>query len=124
MNRQTISRLPVHTVTSLPGVRVYPISGPANRGKSQDVLVVVDPGVEIPLHKHEGDAYMTIAGGTATVLSDDDANGRQVGAGFCVFYAAHRFHGFLAGPLGFSFISRNEGIVDDKGDWDMQFAPA
>lgn len=119
---QTVSRITPLFHSSLPGVRVFPIAGQGvpKRGVPQTVLVQVDPGVAIPKHKHGGDAYMTIVAGTAKVVSEDAANGQEVGPGFCVFYAKQKLHGFVAGLAGFSFITKNEGIVDADGNWDMQ----
>ena len=108
---------------AIPGVTIFPMSGPAQRGKPQDVLVCVEPMATIPLHSHESDAAMLIAAGSGQVLSDDQqSNGKEVSRGSCVFFEALGLHGFKAGPEGLTFVSRNGGIVGKDGDWDIKFA--
>lgn len=116
----TISRTTPITHPKLPGVTVYPVSGSPKIGHQQQVLVIVEPGVQIPLHTHEVDAEMFIISGSAKVLSKDGTNGMEVTTGSKVFFVKEKHHGFEAGPNGFSFISTNGGIVDQAG-WDIQF---
>lgn len=106
----------------LAGVTVFPMGGPVHRGQAQRVLVQVEPGAEIPPHSHMVDATMIPVAGSATVLSDDEDNGRIVHPGNCVFFHAGGQHGFRAGPDGFSFVSENGGIVDSDGHWDITFS--
>jgi quercetin dioxygenase-like cupin family protein len=108
---------------SLSGVLVYPLLGGANRGSEQEVLVVVEPLREIPLHTHEVDAKMFIVAGSGTVLSGDQRiNRSEVRVGDLVFFEKRVSHGFVAGPEGLSFVSKNGGIVDANQDnWDIEF---
>ena len=118
-----VSQLKVLTSPSLPGVRIFAISGAPKAGVAQSVLVEVEPDGSIPLHSHTVDAEMIIVGGSGWVCSTDATNGRHVSPGFRVFYEKERPHGFRAGKEGLSFISNNGGIVDeDPKKWD--FAPA
>lgn len=115
----TVSRPITHA--SLPGVTVFPL-GQIGRGVSQEVLVQVAPGVTIPKHEHDVDAEMHIVFGSGRVISDDPAtDGVDVSAGACVFFEKKKGHGFHAGPGGLSFVSKNGGIVDETGNWDMKF---
>lgn len=108
---------------SLPGVRITPLgSQRLQRGIPQSVLVRVDPGAEIPLHAHKVDAHMDIVTGTATILSNDDDSGKQVEDGHHWLFEAGGMHGFRAGPGGLVFVSTNGGIVDEDGEWDIEFA--
>ncbi|MEK7648065.1 MAG: hypothetical protein AAB384_03475 [Patescibacteria group bacterium] len=94
-------------------------------GQSQEVLVTVVPDGIIPLHTHACDADMYIVSGDAIVLStDQNDDGQAVSPGYCVRFAAGVGHGFRAGPGGLSFVSRNGGIVDETGEWDIQLAAA
>lgn len=106
---------------ALPGVHVLPLGGKPERGSPQKILVIVEPGAEIPLHSHEGDANMHILAGAGNVLSDDETNGAPVQPGDCVFFARLRAHGFKAAAQGLAFLSENEGIVDaDPRKWDLE----
>lgn len=106
----------------LPGVSVLPLSGNPKVGVLQSVLVTMEPGSRIPLHRHSVHAAMTVVAGSATILSEDNDNGRKVGVGHCVIFEADSAHGFQAGHDGFTFASTNGGIVDTGEDWDIQFS--
>lgn len=107
----------------LDGVEVYPLGKDPHRGESQEVLVIVEPGRTIPLHSHEVDARMFVVAGDAELLSDDpQLNGQQVRTGTCVFFEKLMNHGFRAGKQGLRFLSRNGGIVDSSGAWDLKMA--
>ncbi len=120
--RAIISSLSALSHASLPGVLVFPLDGNMpKRGQEQSVLVQANSGAMIPLHTHDTDATMIIVSGSGRVLSEDpSANGREVEPGHCVFFEARKPHGFEAGPNGLRFISRNGGIVDGDGNWDLQ----
>src|SRR5438094_974963 len=107
----------------LPGVTVYPIQGEVKAGLPQEVLVDVEPGQQIPLHRHGVDATMFIASGSGEVLSEDKTiAGRSVSKGDVVFFERNVNHGFRAGAIGLVFISRNGGIVSSKNqNWDITF---
>lgn len=122
--RAIISSLNALSHESLPGVLVFPLDGTTpKRDQHQSVLVQAGPGAVIPLHTHDTDAEMIIVSGSGQVLSEDpDAHGREVAPGHCVFFEARKPHGFQAGAGGLSFISKNGGIVDGDGDWDLQMA--
>src|SRR3989344_8368301 len=114
-----VSKLEVLTSPSLPGVRIFAISGAPKAGVAQSVLVEVEPDGSIPLHSHTVDAEMIIVGGSGWVCSTDATNGRHVSPGFRVFYEKDKPHGFRAGNDGLSFVSINGGIVDEVPDkWD------
>jgi len=105
----------------LPGTSIYPLGDQKLvQGKRQQVLVVMEPNAEIPLHTHRVDAMMDPVAGFAIVLSDNEDNGVLVQPGQRVEFAAHGPHGFRAGTEGFSFVSTNDGIVDAAGEWDIQ----
>ena len=118
-----ISTLKPLKLSELSGVTIYPLHGQKlRRGVPQEVLVVVEPNGRIPLHSHETDAYMTITGGSGIVLSTEpEGNLVEVKPGNCVFYEKFKMHGFRAGPQGLAFISRNGGIVAEKGQSDIVF---
>jgi quercetin dioxygenase-like cupin family protein len=117
-----IANVQAITHPKLPGVSIFPLGGEVRKGEPQTVMVVMESGVEIPLHRHHVDATMTVVAGQATVFSEDNDNGREVGVGQYVRFAAHGAHGFQAGPDGFTFVSTNGGIVDTGEDWDIQFS--
>jgi quercetin dioxygenase-like cupin family protein len=83
----------------------------------------MEPNSIIPDHTHGVDATMYPVSGSARLIADDEEfNGRRVTVGQAVRFPAHRLHGFVAGPEGFSFVSVNGGIVDvDPGMWDISF---
>ena len=104
----------------LPGVTIFAMSSPVVSGDKQQVLVVVDPLAEIPLHCHSVDAEMFIVAGRGIVLSNDQTDGRLVKAGDQVVFERNAAHGFRAGDKGLSFVSTNGGIVDTNPDcWDI-----
>ena len=108
---------------NLPGVEVYPLGDSVQKGEPQEVLVVVEPQGVIPLHSHSVDAHMYVVAGDAELLSDDpELNGQHVKTGTCVFFERLVNHGFRAGKMGLRFLSRNGGIVDSRGAWDMAVA--
>ncbi|OGJ59141.1 hypothetical protein A2635_04235 [Candidatus Peribacteria bacterium RIFCSPHIGHO2_01_FULL_51_9] len=109
----------------LTGVEVYPLGENPQKGENQEVLVIVEPEGIIPLHSHEVDARMFVVAGDAQLLSDDpQLNGQQVRTGTCVFFEKLVNHGFKAGKQGLRFLSRNGGIVDSHGAWDIKMAVA
>lgn len=108
------------THPSLFGVQIFPLDD-AIRGSAQCVLVKMEPGTRIPPHRHTVDATMDVVSGRAMVLSDNEDNGIMVELGTRVHFGAHGLHGFEAGPEGFTFLSTNGGIVDARGDWDINF---
>jgi quercetin dioxygenase-like cupin family protein len=113
------------TNPSLPGVRIFPLTGALKAGSPQTVLVEVEPRGSIPMHSHTVDATMMIVAGDGWVRSTDSTDGHPVGPGYRVFYEAQRPHGFFAGEHGLSFISINGGIVDDDPHrWDLKPADA
>ncbi len=107
----------------LPGMRIYKLEdGFLRKGKSQNILINILPFGIIPLHKHESNAVMFIVAGYAELLSKDNMNGTQVAVGDRIHWDANSAHGFKAGEAGLSFISTNEGIVDESfQEWDMEF---
>lgn len=116
-----ITTLAMHTHPDLPGVSIISLEhAPLQRGMQQRVLVRMEAGTTIPLHRHTVDAIMDVVAGTGNVLSHDEENGREVTVGNRVLFAAAAPHGFVAGPEGMSFVSTNGGIVDEHGYWDMQ----
>lgn len=117
----SIGKLKGLTHHGLPGVEVFPLSGPARAGVAQRVLVRMDAETTIPLHTHGSDARMTIVAGSARVLSVDETDGRLVGPGDVVLFERLAPHGFRAATEGMSFISDNDGIVDNRSDacWDL-----
>ena len=115
-----ITRVSALEQAGLPGVLVYPVSGKPSRGKVQEVLVSVPAHGLIPLHEHSVDADMLITSGKATVLQAE-GDGPEVGIGAQVRFIANVPHGFRAGDSGFSFISKNGGIVDQTRPWDIKF---
>ena len=119
-----ITESEIITHPALPGVTIRPLDGELKAGMRQQILVQVEPGVEIPLHRHDVDASMFVVAGSAKVLaSDPGMNDRAVSIGSCVFFERLRDHGFVAGPDGLSFISTNDGIVDtDPEHWDIDFS--
>lgn len=118
-----IKRVTALTHPDLPGVAVYPMTE-ARVGTSQQVLVAMQAGVEIPLHAHDVDADMFAVAGDATVISDNpEMNEKKVGPGHIVKFERKSLHGFRAGVNGFAFVSTNGGIVDQHpGAWDITFA--
>ena len=107
--------------SELKGTTVREMWGGPIVGKPQDVLVTCEPHTEIPLHTHTVRARMYGVSGTATVLSADTSiNGKKVGPGDEIFFEASIPHGFKAGPEGYIFVSKNEGIVGNQG-WDINF---
>lgn len=109
----------------LPGVFISKvgISQHLQRGFPQIILVDVLPDGEIPMHAHDDDAHMDVVGGSATIRSMDEDNGKLVQVGDHVLFAAGHMHGFRAGPNGLRFLSTNGGIVDEENVdlWDLQF---
>jgi len=118
----SVSKLNPITNPSLPGVRIFPMSGAPKKGVAQSVLVEVEPRGSVPLHSHTVDAEMIIVAGNGWVCSTDATNGRHVSPGYRVFYEKDKPHGFRAGDAGLSFISINGGIVDENGHWDLEMA--
>ncbi len=119
MNIQPVEPL-IHS--QLPGVQVFPLSGKMEEGQDQQVLVVMEPNAEIPLHCHDYQASMFVVAGDADVLSDQGIVGKAM-RGTKVFFEALKNHGFRAGREGMSFVSSNGGIVDfNEGKWNMRFA--
>lgn len=109
----------------LVGTAVYRMDSTAKAGVPQEVLVVCEPRAVIPPHTHNVDAEMFVVAGSAKVISSDDAiNGRIVQRGDIVFFERHVTHGFEALDAGLIFVSRNGGIVDEDGDWDIEFESA
>jgi len=86
---------------------------------SEVSFVEMEAGSTIEPHTHKVDANMFILSGTATVLSDDENNGRTVTKGDCVFFEALKPHGFRAGKEGMSFLSINGGILQKDGSLDF-----
>jgi len=106
---------------ALPGVKIFPLSGPPKVGIPQDILVEIEPDGSIPLHSHAVDAEMFIIAGSGWVCSTDETNGRPVSLGWRVFFEADEPHGFRAGKDGLTFISANGGIVDSLSEhWDLE----
>lgn len=113
------------THPSLPGVQVFPLSDRESleKGKPQQVLVSMQPNAVIPSHRHNCDAHMFVVAGEAEVISDNpEFYGARVGRGCRVFFRQEQNHGFRASDMGLEFISTNDGIVDEAGNWDIQFA--
>lgn len=105
------------------GTEVYQMDAHVRAGVAQEVLVVCKPYAIIKSHKHSVDAEMFIVGGSARVLSEDASlNGSVVKPGEVVFFEKHIRHGFEALDGGLVFVSRNGGIVDEEGAWDVAFA--
>lgn len=107
----------------LPGVTIYPVSGPLTAGTPQEVLVEMAPSAVIPLHSHTVDARMIVVSGKARVLSSDTTiDGHLVGPGDVVFFERDVDHGFVAMSAGMAFVSHNGGIVAiDHANWDIAF---
>lgn len=119
-----LEQVRIFTNPDLPGVTIRPLGSRSslNRGIPQIVLVTIEPNGVIPLHSHEVDAHMDIVAGGATILSDDEDNGREVGPSHSWCFHAGGKHGFRAGPEGLTFVSTNGGIVDeDPNRWDITF---
>jgi quercetin dioxygenase-like cupin family protein len=120
-----IARLRALTHDNLTGIAIYPLETGTqlSAGRPQEVLVEMAPHTTIPLHSHGVDAFMFIAGGSGTVLSDDeDLNGYYVERGHLVHFEAGVHHGFQAAGEGLIFVSKNGGIVAETGSgWDIQF---
>lgn len=116
-----VTNMPLLKNDQLSGVDIFCLGRQVRRGEPQEVLVRAQPKATIPRHTHSVDAEMFIVAGDATIISDDpDLNGRHVGVGECVFFEREVAHGFQVGEHGLSFVSRNGGIVDESGVWDMQ----
>jgi quercetin dioxygenase-like cupin family protein len=65
---------------------------------------------------------MFIVAGKARVLSaEQQLDGRMVSRGDAVFFEKNVAHGFEASEEGLVFVSRNGGIVDARGNWDLNF---
>jgi quercetin dioxygenase-like cupin family protein len=107
----------------LDGTEVYKMCPSARAGQPQEVLVVCAPKAVIKPHSHAVDAEMFIVAGKARVLSGDPSlHGHLVCPGDIVFFERNVMHGFEALEEGLTFVSRNGGIADDDGTWDMRFA--
>lgn len=117
-----ISHLKVVKHPKLQGVQIFPVSS-IGAGKAQTVLVTMDPGATIPAHTHQSDAEMfPVSGSASLIAADPEFNGQIVMRGQRVYFARDGLHGFAAGGEGFSFLSVNDGIVDeDPRNWDIQF---
>lgn len=110
------------THATLPGVRIFSLSGSLSKGHEQEILVCAEPNTEIELHTHSVDAHMIITGGAAVVLSGDpETHGAHVTPGSCVFFEKHVPHGFKVSDQGLTFISKNGGIVGNNGKWDIDY---
>lgn len=117
-----VSDIPIILHPKMKGVSIVPF-GAVQAGQPQSVLVQMEPNSIIPDHTHGVDAIMYPVSGSASLIADDhEFNGCRVTVGQAVRFPAHRLHGFVAGPEGFSFVSVNDGIVDvDPGMWDISF---
>ena len=102
----------------LPGSAISHVMTEADK-LSEVSVIEMKAGSTIKPHTHKVDAYMFILNGTATVLSDDENNGRAVAKGDCVFFKALKPHGFRAGKEGMSFLSINGGILQQDGSLDF-----
>jgi quercetin dioxygenase-like cupin family protein len=118
----TIKKMPRYAHDQLFGTSVLGFGGRASLGTPQEVVVVCEPYAVIQPHRHSVDAEMFVVAGEAEVLSSDiELNGKYVSCGDVVCFERDIDHGFKASAKGLVFISRNGGIVDEGGDWDMMF---
>lgn len=117
-----IGRMEVLKYEGLRGTEVFKMCAQLKAGTPQEVLVVCEPGAIIEEHTHAVDAEMFIVAGRGRVRSADRIlNGKIVGPGDIVFFEKNVSHGFDALESGLSFVSRNGGIVDQHGTWDIRF---
>ena len=114
-----ITKLQQVAPKQLPGTTISYLQA---EGGKELALVSIEPNGTIPLHSHGVDAEMAIVAGSARVLSDDSDNDKEVHPGDCVLFEKNRMHGFTAGPDGLTFISRNDGIRQPDGTFDLVFA--
>ena len=132
MDTVTVSEGTPITHPDIPGVVIYALSDLDD--PIQEVVVYVPPNGEVPLHVHDYcEAIMTILSGWSILMAPGSPfDGIRVERGKILKFPQGKPHGFLAGPEGVEFASRNRstsdsrkvGIVQTDSTWDIRVAAA